>query len=181
MIINIALWSLFTLFSIILVFLFIPYRIAVTGHVQWQKQQKSGYATINFGGKRRGISISPFPTTKFAFGSFEKPFFSYSLKKPRAKTNIPYTRIGRSILNQIRFDQFYLKGDIGLPNPMHTGIIYGWSQSMVNMFQSKKLDIKINSKYNNRFETDFQGRFRIKLIPGKVLWNATKTYFKFRQ
>jgi hypothetical protein len=71
------------------VLLFIPYHIAVTGHVQWQEQQKSGHATISFGGKRRCISISPFPTIKSRFGNFKEPFFSFSLKKLKSKQISP--------------------------------------------------------------------------------------------
>ncbi|MBT6130324.1 MAG: hypothetical protein HOH55_09535, partial [Candidatus Marinimicrobia bacterium] len=143
MILNMVLWSFITLTSIILLIFFIPYRLAVTGHVQWQERKKSGNATINFGGAHRGITISPFPTIKIGFGEFDHPIFSFSLpkkkespvkkensKKQKSKTKkkIPYFKIGESTMGEIHFDQFYLNGDIGLPNPMHTGIIYGWSQ-----------------------------------------------------
>ena len=50
-----------------------------------------------------------------------------------------------------------------------------------NYFRTNNVDIAINPQFNNRFETDMRGYFRIKLIPGKVLWKALKTYFKLKK
>ncbi len=84
-------------------------------------------------------------------------------------------------LREIHFDHFLLNGNLGLPNPMYTGIIYGWSQSIGRLIRGRKVDIVINPRFNNQFETDINGRFRMKFIPGKVLWQAIKTYFKFKK
>jgi hypothetical protein len=196
MILNMVLWSFITLASIILLMLFIPYRLAVAGHVQWQEGEKTGNATIHLGGAHRGITISPFPNIRFGFGNFDNPLLSFSLpkkkespvkkenskkQKTKTKKKIPYFKIGESTMGEIHFDQFYLNGDIGLPNPMHTGIIYGWSQSLRNLIRSKKFDIEINPQFNNRFETDIRGQFRLRFTPGKVLWQAGKTYFKYKK
>ncbi len=196
MILNVVLWSLFTLISIILLILFIPYRLAVAGHIQWLEQLKHGNAQIHFGGSNRGLSITPYPKIRAGIGRFDQPLISFSLprkkyskekqekekkRKKRVKSTIDYMRIGKAALKEIHFDQFYLNGDLGLPNPMHTGVIFGWSQSLGNLLRSQKVDIDINPQFNNRFETDIRGHFRLKFIPGKVVWQAGKTYFKFRK
>ncbi len=189
-----VLWGLFTLTSLILLILILPYRLAVAGHIQWLEEKKTGKTQIHFGGAKRGISITPFPKIKIGIGQYVNPLFSFSLPqkkeekpkkvkktKKKRKFSISYIRIGRSALGEIHFDQFYLNGNLGLPNPMHTGIIYGWSQSLGNLLKSKKLNIEINPQFNNCFETDIRGHFRFQFIPGKVVWQAGKTYFKFRK
>jgi len=196
MILNVVLWSLFTLASLILLILFIPYRLAVAGNVEWLAHKKTGSALIHLGGQWHGITISPFPARRIGIGKFDQPFFSFTLPqrkeskakklkskkhKKKFKTTIPYLRIGKAVLSEIHFDQLYLNGDFGLSNPMHTGMIYGWSQSLGNILSSKKIDIDINPQFNNRFETDIRGQFRLKFMPGKVVWQAGKTYFKFRK
>jgi len=182
------------LVSIILLILFIPYRLVVAGHIQWLEKKQTGNTEIHFGGPTRGISVTPFPKIQIAFGRYADPLFSFSLprkkegkpkkvkkKKKKTKSSIPYVHMGRSALGEIHFDQFYLNGDLGLPNPMYTGMIYGWSQTLGNIFKSKKSNIEINPQFNNRFETDIRGHFRLRFIPGKVMWQAGKTYFKFRK
>ncbi len=182
MVLNIILWGLTALIGILLLILFIPFRLAVSGNIKWIEQQKSGSTQIQFGGLNHGISVSPFPSIHIGVGRFDHPLFSFSLpknsnskennktSKQKNKSKIPYLRIGKATIGKIHFDQFSLNGDLGLPNPMHTGLI-----------KSKKLDITINPQFNNRFETDMKGHFRFKFIPGKVLWQAIKTYFKFRK
>ncbi|MBC8346130.1 MAG: DUF2953 domain-containing protein [Candidatus Marinimicrobia bacterium] len=193
MVLNIILWSLTALIAALLLIMFIPYRLAVSGNIQWIAKHKSGNTDIRLGGLNYGILISPFPSTQIGIGRFDKPLFSFSFpKKSKSKTKkhkpkkknkltIPYLKIGKATLKGIHFDQFSLVGDLGLPNPMHTGLVYGWSQSMAGVIRSKKIDIDINPQFNNRFETDMKGYFRLKFIPGKVLWQAIKTYFKFRK
>lgn len=196
MIPNIVLWSLFVLICVILAILFIPYRLSVAGNIQWFENKKTGNAHIHFGGTKRGISISPFPIMRFYFGRFDQPFFSFSLpkkKEPKIKKDKmkplnkkfksikTYTILGKEALDEIHFDQFFLNGKLGFPNPMHTGMIFGWSQLLGNFIRSKNVDISISPQFNNRFETDIRGNFRLKFIPGKVLWKAVKTYFKFKK
>ena len=187
MVLNIILWGLTALISILLLILFIPFRLAVSGNIKWIGQQKSGTTRIQFGGLNYGISVSPFPSIHIGVGRFDHPRFSFSLPKnnktlkQKSKTTISYLRLGKATIGKIQFDHFFLNGDLGLPNPMHTGLIYGWSQSLEGLIKSKKLDITLNPKFNNRFETDMKGHFRLKFFPGKVLWQATKTYFKFRK
>ena len=43
-----------------------------------------------------------------------------------------YTILGKEALDEIHFDQFFLNGKLGFPNPMHTGMIFGWSQLLRN-------------------------------------------------
>ena len=187
MVLNIILWGLTALISILLLILFIPFRLAVSGNIKWIGQQKSGSTQIQFGGLHYGISVSPFPSIHIGVGRFDHPLFSFSLPKnnkplkQKSKSTISYLRIGKATIGKIQFDHFFLNGDLGLPNPMHTGLIYGWSQSLGGLIKSKKLDITLNPKFNNRFETDMKGHFRLKFFPGKVLWQAMKTYFKFRK
>ena len=193
MVLNIILWGLTALIGILLLILFIPFRLAILGNVKWIGQQKSGSTQIQFGGLNHGISVSPFPSIHIGVGRFDHPLFSFSLpknsnskennktSKQKNKSTIPYLRIGKATIGKIQFDHFFLNGDLGLPNPMHTGLIYGWSQSLGGLIKSKKLDITINPQFNNRFETDMKGHFRLKFFPGKVLWQAMKTYFKFRR
>ena len=187
MVLNIILWGLTALISILLLILFIPFRLAVSGKIKWIGQQKSGSTQIQFGGLNHGISVSPFPPIHIGVGSFDHPLFSFSLPKnnktlkQKSMSTISYLRIGKATIEKIQFDHFFLNGDLGLPNPMHTGLIYGWSQSLGGLIKSKKLDITINPQFNNRFETDMKGHFGLKFIPGKVLWQAMITYFKFRK
>jgi hypothetical protein len=190
---NIILGSLTAFIGFFLLILFIPFRLAVSGNIQWMTQDKSGNSHIHLGGIHRGISISPFPSIRIGIGRFDKPLFSFSLPqkkqpnhknrklKKKNKSNIPYIKIGMAALREIHFDHFLLNGNLGLPNPMYTGIIYGWSQSIGRLIRGRKVDIVINPRFNNQFETDINGRFRMKFIPGKVLWQAIKTYFKFKK
>ena len=187
MVLNIILWGLIALIGILLLILFIPFRLAVSGNIKWIGQQKSGSTQIQFGGLNHGISVSPFPSIHIGVGHFDHPLFSFFLPKnnktliQKSKPTISYLRIGKATIRKIQFDHFFLYGDLGLPNPMHTGLIYGWSQILGGLIKSKKLDITINPQFNNQFETDMKGHLRLKFFPGKVLWQAMKTYFKFRR
>ena len=170
--------------------LLIPYRLSIVGNIQWLKNNKTGNAHIHFVGVKRGISISLFPVVQIYFGRFDQPFFSFSLSKKKGPIMIVnkknksirrYIILGMAAFKEIHFDQFSLNGNLGFPNPMHTGMIFGWSNLLGNYFRTNNVDIAINPQFNNRFETDMRGYFRIKLIPGKVLWKAVKTYFKLKK
>ena len=85
---NIILGSLTAFIGFFLLILFIPFRLAASGNIQWMAQDKSGNSHIHLGGIHRGISISPFPSIRIGIGRFDKPLFSFSLpqkKQPNHK------------------------------------------------------------------------------------------------
>lgn len=167
----------------------LPYRLTFRGRMIWMTHQKEGNAAIHFGGVTRGIALTLYPNRRIGVGQFEKPLFTISLpkrkqqkskrpKKDRSKQ--PYLKMGKAALSTVHFDHFSLIGDLGLPNPMHTGLMYGWFQSIGNLMTIDRLHVGISPLFNNRFETDLDGQFRLKMVPGKVIWQAGKTYFKFK-
>jgi len=58
--------------------------------------------------------------------------------------------------------------------------MYGWIQSIGNLIKIDRLNVGIVPLFNNRFETDLDGQFHLKIVPVKVIWQAVKTYFKFK-
>ena len=188
MILEVVLWTLLVLFSILVFLMVLPYRLAFHGKMIWKAKQKEGNATIHFGGLNQGLSIALYPNRRISLGRFDHPLFTISLPKKRKQkktqkkyhSNRPYLKMGKAALSEIHFDQFSLTGDLGLPNPMYTGLIYGWIQSIGKLINIKSLHVAISPLFNNRFETDLDGQFRLRMVPGKVVWQAVKTYFKFK-
>ncbi len=130
-----------------------------------------------------------YPYRRIGVGQYKNPLFTISLpkrkqqkskspKKDRSKQ--PYLKMGKAALSKVHFDHFSLTGDLGLPNPMHTGLMYGWIQSIGNLIKIDRLNVGIVPLFNNRFETDLDGQFHLKIVPVKVIWQAVKTYFKFK-
>ena len=113
MVLNIILWGLTALISILLLILFIPFRLAILGNVKWIGQQKSGSTQIQFGGLNHGISVSTFPSIHIGVGRFDHPLFSFSptknnkTLKQKSKSTILYLRIGKATIGKIHFDQFF--------------------------------------------------------------------------
>lgn len=188
MILQVVLWTLLVLFIIIILLMVLPYRLTFRGRMVWKTEQKNGNAAIHFGGRNRGLSVALYPSRHISVGKYKHPFFSFSIphkkkrkaSKKKDRPERPYFKMGKAALSEIQFDQISLTGDLGLPNPMHTGLIYGWTQSIGKLINIDRLHVGISPLFNNRFETDLDGQFRLKMVPGKVLWQAGKTYFKFK-
>ena len=190
MIIEVVFWTLLALIGIILCILVFPFRLSLKGNLIWTETVNRGDISIYLGGLKRGISFAIYPKMIIRVGHFEKPIFNiYPTKKKKSKVkrknnrerSKPYFKIGLAVLSRIYFDQLSLWGNLGLSNPMHTGLIYGWVHSAQHIFRSDRWLIKISPKFNNCLETDLHGHCRVKFIPGKVLWQAVKSYFKFKR
>ncbi len=189
MILQVVLWTLIVLLSIIILLKALPYRLTFRGRIIWMSKQKEGNVAIHFGGVTRGLTIAIYPYRQIGVGQYKNPLFTISLpkrkqqkskspKKDRSKQ--PYLKMGKAALSKVHFDHFSLTGDLGLSNPMHTGLMYGWIQSIGNLIKIDRLNVGIVPLFNNRFETDLDGQFHLKIVPVKVIWQAVKTYFKFK-
>ena len=192
MILQSVLWTFSFLIGILIVLLVVPYRLAFSGRLIWNAKERDGDVSIHLGGKTSGLSFSIFPYKKIGFGKYKRPIFSLAIqqkmkkkknKKEREAKNQPkktYLKMGKAALSQIQFDNLSLSRKLGLANPMHTGLIYGWIKFIENLTKIDKINFQISPLFNNRYETDLNGQFQLKMVPVKVLWQALITYFKFK-
>ena len=58
MILQVVLWTLIVLLSIIILLMALPYRLTFRGRIIWMSKQKEGNVAIHFGGLNRGLTIA---------------------------------------------------------------------------------------------------------------------------
>ncbi len=88
--------------------------------------------------------------------------------------------MGQALLKGLQIVQLDLRGQVGLPNPMHTGLIYGYSHWIPRMIPGVALKVNMEPVFSGQWNTRLDGTVALKFSPAYVTWQAVKTYFKFR-
>lgn len=192
MVFSILLWTISGLLLFLVLILTLPFRLTFKGTCIITEEKTGLTGKICLGGIRHGLALNLYPEKKIAVGNYKVPLFYFSFpskkKKPQPKTekigkkrrSFPYFRIIKAVLNTIHFEWLELKGTLGLTNPMHTGMIYGYSIAAKHIIPSSKIAISLEPNFLNNLNTHLTGDIRLQFRPTVVAWHAVKTYLKFK-
>ncbi len=184
------------------IFLFIilyPLRIQLIGQLNLEETLMDGYVQLSIGYKSRGIRINIFPNRTISFGSYQKPillkplgkkfdkfYYNQSKKSFSFLNNImsffrekKISVIRKSVFKTIRWEELKIEGQLGLPNPMQTGMIWGYIQALKGIIQPKKLTILLEPVFTPELKTDIQGNVQFYLSPIMTSWQVALAYIKF--
>lgn len=192
MIFSLLLWTISGLFLFIVLILTLPFRLAFIGTCTLTEEKRGLTGKICLGGIRYGLAINLYPEKRVSVGNYRAPLFYFSFPhkktKPKSKTkkvtkrggSIPYLQILKAVLKTIHLEWLELKGTLGLANPMHTGMLYGYSLAVKNIIPQSKFSISLEPNFINRLNTNLTGNIRLQFRPTVVAWKAIITYFKFK-
>jgi len=184
-------WIIIITLSVLILILSLSFKLILAGNLKYSGSINEFQGIIHFGGKSRGIIIFTSPRLKIGLGKYDQPLFTFSFRKRKAgnkflknkKETLKYflepDRISvLPLFKRINFDHLVLKGTLGLSNPMHSGLIYGFTMAAQHAANSSKFKIEINPNFNAQPETDLQGSLGLRFKPIVLAWYAFKMKFK---
>lgn len=192
MMLNVILYCIVTLLGILLFIVICPIRVRLRGNLYIQESHINGRLQLSFGYKNRGVGISIFPNKSITFGKYEKPFFSKTLDGKPVKSiflkdrvfllkKIPITKLIKSILKTIRWEESSVTGRLGLSNPMQTGIIIGYVHAINGIAKPRKFSFSLEPTFSPEMNTDIKGNMQVRFSPIITTIHAGITYIKFRK
>jgi hypothetical protein len=157
-----------------------------------RESQVNGRLQLSLGYKNRGIGISIFPNSSIAFGKYQKPLIfkkiegelikSISLKDTATLLKkSPSTKLVKSILKTIHWEETSIKGHLGLQNPMHTGMIIGYIHAINGIARPRKLHFSLEPAFLPEVNTNIKGEIQIRFSPIITAIQTGISYVKFRK
>ncbi|MCH7612607.1 MAG: DUF2953 domain-containing protein [Candidatus Marinimicrobia bacterium] len=189
---NVILYCIVTLLGILLFIIICPIRVRLSGNLTIQESYINGRLQLSFGYKNRGIGISIFPNRSITFGKYEKPLFSKTFYGKPIKSiflkdrvfllkKIPFTKLIKSILKTIRWEETSVSGRLGLSNPMQTGIIIGYVHAINGIAKPRKFSFSLEPAFSPKMNTDIKGNMQVRFSPIITTIHAGITYMKFHK
>ncbi|HJL74564.1 MAG TPA: DUF2953 domain-containing protein [Candidatus Marinimicrobia bacterium] len=188
-----------TLLGIILLFVVIPIRVRIQGRIKMSAAALDGDAHLLIGYHKRGLSINILKQQNLAVGAYTKPLFFVPLKKKSKKLiepnkekksfmqivqklhKIPKRKLLRAVVRSIHWEEFSIAGQLGLKNPMHTGMAFGWMNGLSGIIHTNKLNFAVTPAFKPVLNTYIKGNIHVRLSPLLTALHAGITYFKFRK
>lgn len=191
MVLSSILWVIGSLFILLLILFFIPWHLYFKGVITICQTEKSASGKMLIGGQNFGIGFRFYPEKSVFLGPVNRPFLSITIRKPnKAKATkaqkqvsqfqLKYLKLGKAVLRVIHLERLDIHGKVGFPDPMYTGLVYGYSHTITHILPDSKVNIQMKPAFNNQWDTQLDGTIRIKFLPAFVTWQAAKTYFKFK-
>ncbi len=185
------LWTFGGFLFIFLLLFILPWRVYIQGTLAITSELTSGSGSILLGGKKAGICLRFYPQKRITLGHYQHPVLTITLHKKRQKRrmrssqriktfNSKHLKMGQALLKGLEIVELDLRGQVGLPNPMHTGLIYGYGHLIPRMMPEVALKVIMEPVFSGQWNTHLDGTVALKFSPVYVTWQAVKTYFKFR-
>lgn len=178
-----------------------PIRMKLKGKLKFQESHLHGNARLMFGYGKRGIGINFYPEKTINIGTYHKPIYVKTLSRKSQKMNkkkhtkgkksikekyqffrkIPIMQLTKSIIRSTRWEEFSLKGKMGLPNPMQTGMFFGFMNSFKGLVRPHKFILALEPVFTQKMITDVEGTLHVRFSPLVTIIQVGFTYFKFRK
>lgn len=183
-----------TLLGLAGLILVLPWRLALRGRLVIHPGSVAGRGSLRLGGKTIGLSLDLHPQRILGLGPYRKPWFKTVLKQGKQPTKqtgasrdsrggLPWTlsmRMARSILEKVHWERLEVGGDLALPDPLQTGLVYGTLHLVRGLVPAGVVHLTVNPVFDGGTSTDLVSLIRIRFRAAVLAWNATRTYFKFK-
>ncbi|MFH1852294.1 MAG: hypothetical protein ABIA75_08120 [Candidatus Neomarinimicrobiota bacterium] len=198
-----VIYFLLILIVILLGILFFPWRIGVRGQAVTVDGQMvfTGAATV--GGRAIGLCLSFLPAFQLGIGPYSKTWIKVTLKKSakrrppkkpkkikikpkktfaqqlQALDRMPLMKkLVAAVLRKIHWERLTLTGQLGLKNPMTTGLISGMVAWLKTILPTPPTRIDITTHFNGRLNLDLSGDLVFRLQPGVLAITALVVYIR---
>lgn len=185
-----------TLLGLAGLILVLPWRLALRGRLVIHPGSVAGRGSLRVGGKTIGLSLDLHPQRILGLGPYRKPWFKTVLVRGRGRQTTKQTgasrdsrgrfpgtltiRMARSILEKVHWERLEVSGDLALPDPLQTGLVYGTLHLVRDLVPAGAVHLTVNPVFDGGTPTDLVAQIRIRFRAAVLAWNATRTYFKFK-
>lgn len=176
-------------------------RMELKGKLKFQEAHLHGNARLMLGYAKRGIGINIYPEKTIDIGTYHKPIYVKTLGNNSQETSdnkqtknkksfkekyqffrkIPVIQLTKSIIRATRWEEFSLKGKLGLSNPMQTGMVFGFMNSFKGLARPQKFILALEPVFSQKMNTDVEGTMHVRFSPLVTIIQVGFTYFKFRK
>jgi len=178
-----------------------PVRIQLKSTLKFKEAHINGFAHLMLGYRKRGVGINIYPEKAISFGTYHKPIYVKTLRDQSQETHekkqtkdkksikekyqffrkIPVMQLTKSIIRSTRWEEFSLKGKLGLSNPMQTGMVFGFMNSFKGLARPQKFILALEPVFSQKMNTDVEGTMHVRFSPLVTIIQVGFTYLKFRK
>ncbi len=178
-----------------------PVRIQLKSTLKFEEAHINGFSHLMLGYRKRGVGINIYPEKAITFGTYHKPIYVKTLGDRSQETHekkqtedkksitekyqffrkIPVLQLTKSFIRSTRWEEFSLKGKLGLSNPMLTGMIFGFMNSFKGLARPQKFILVLEPVFSQKMNTDIEGIMHVRFLPLVTIVHAGFTYLKFRK